>query len=240
TGLSPEGEARFISGSRKYPSPHVAWPAYDRSGHQQGVWLSEIRRDENGKLQGLSEEGRLLGAESAGLVVLQQSRSGITHQASGQQEALKLAAAHPENGVVLTAEKEHLPDWLLQKLTQGQRADNVEAVSPSQTQDSTVVVLQTPEEKAQQAAEQAIRETLRQDKDRNTVVPERDGKAEQDALVQQGVEQELRRSEREQRREERETERQVAREIQTAKAITAQEHLRELEKEIVLTREKTL
>ncbi|EKE6653192.1 conjugative transfer relaxase/helicase TraI [Salmonella enterica subsp. enterica serovar Bredeney] len=240
TGLSPEGEARFISGSRKYPSPHVAWPAYDRSGHMQGVWLSEIRRDEDGKLQGLSEEGRLLGAESAGLVVLQQSRSGITHQASGQQEALKLAAAHPENGVVLTAEKERLPDWLLQKLTQGQRADNVEAVPASQLQDSTVVVLQTPEEKAQQAAEQAIREILRQDKDRSTVLPDRDGKPGLDALVQQGVEQELRRSEREQRQEERETERQVAREIQTAKAITAQEHLRELEKEIVLTREKTL
>lgn len=238
TGLSPEGEARFISGSRKYPSPHVAWPAYDRSGHQQGVWLSEIHRDEDGKLQGLSEEGRLLGAESAGLVVLQQSRSGITHQVSGQQEALKLAAAHPENGVVLTAEKERLPDWLLQKLTQGQRADNVEAVPLSQIQDSTVVVLQTPEEKARQAAEQAIREALRQDRD--IILPDRAEKSEQDALIQQGMEQELRRSDREMRQEERETERQVAREIQAAKAITAQEHLRELEKEIVLTREKTL
>ncbi|ECA0341041.1 conjugative transfer relaxase/helicase TraI, partial [Salmonella enterica subsp. enterica serovar Richmond] len=152
TGLSPEGEARFVSGSRKYPSPHVAWPAYDRSGHQQGVWLSEIRQDGDGRLQGISENGRLLGAESAELIVLQQSRSGITHQVSGQQEALKLAAAYPESGVVLTAEKEHMPDWLLQKLTQGQRPDNVEAVPLSQTQDSTVVVLQTPEEKARQAA----------------------------------------------------------------------------------------
>lgn len=240
TGLSPEGEARFISGSRKYPSPHVAWPAYDRSGHMQGVWLSEIRRDEDGKLQGLSEEGRLLGAESAGLVVLQQSRSGITHQVSDQQEALKLAAAHPESGVVLTAEKERLPDWLMQKLTQGQRPDSVEAVPLSQTQDSTVVVLQTPEEKAQQAAEQAIREALRQDRDRNIILPDKAEKSEQDALIQQGMEQELRRSERELRQEERETERQVAREIQAAKTITAQEHLRELEKEIVLTREKTL
>lgn len=240
TGLSSEGEARFISGSRKYPSPHVAWPAYDRSGHQQGVWLSEIRRDEDGQLQGVSENGRLLGAESAELVVLQQSRSGITHQVSGQQEALKLAAAYPESGVVLTAEKERLPGWLLQKLTQGQRPDNVESVPPSQTQDSTAVVLQTPEERAQQTAEQAIREALRQDRDRNIILPDRAEKSEQDALIQQGMEQELRRSDRELRQEERETERQAIREIQAAKAITAQEHLRELEKEIVLTREKTL
>ncbi|WP_370608227.1 conjugative transfer relaxase/helicase TraI [Citrobacter meridianamericanus] len=240
TGLSPEGESRFISGSRKYPSPHVAWPAYDRSGHQQGVWLSEIRRDEDGRLQGVSENGRLLGAESAELIVLQQSRSGITHQVSGQQEALKLAVANPESGVVLTAEKERLPDWLLQKLTQGQRPDNVEAVPLSQTQDSTVVVLQTPEEKARQAAEQAIREALRQDRDRNIILPDRAEKSEQDALIQQGMEQELRRSDRELRQEERETERQAVREIQAAKAITAQEHLRELEKEIVFTREKTL
>ncbi|EDR9396387.1 conjugative transfer relaxase/helicase TraI [Salmonella enterica subsp. enterica] len=240
TGLSPEGEARFISGSRKYPSPHVAWPAYDRSGHMQGVWLSEIRRDEDGRLQGISGNGRLLGAESAELIVLQQSRSGITHQVSVQQEALKLAAAYPESGVVLTPEKERLPDWLLQKLTQGQRPDNVESVPPSQTQDGSMVLLQTPEEKAQQAAEQAIREALRQDRDKKIILPERAEKAEQDALIHQGVEQELRRSDRELRQEERETERQAVREIQAAKTITAQEHLRELEKEMVLTREKTL
>lgn len=240
TGLSPEGEARFISGSRKYPSPHVAWPAYDRSGHQQGVWLSEICQDEDGRLQGISENGRLLGAENAELIVLQQSRSGITHQASEQQAALKLAAANPESGVILTQEKERLPDWLLHKLTQGQRPDNVEAVPPSQIQDSTVVVLQTPEEKAQQAAEQAIRDALRQDRDRNIILPDRAEKSEQDALIQQGMEQELRRSDRELQQEERETERQAVREIQVAKAITAQEHLRELEKEMVLTREKTL
>lgn len=215
-----------------------SWPAYDRSGHQQGVWLSEIRQDGDGRLQGISENGRLLGAESAELIVLQQSRSGITHQVSGQQEALKLAAAYPESGVVLTAEKEHMPDWLLQKLTQGQRPDNVEAVPLSQTQDSTVVVLQTPEEKARQAAKQAIREALRQDRD--IILPDRAEKSERDALIQQGMEQELRRSDRELRQEERETERQAVREIQAAKGITAQEHLRELEKEIVLTREKTL
>ncbi|EME7695703.1 conjugative transfer relaxase/helicase TraI [Salmonella enterica] len=241
TGLPAEGEARFIGGSRKYPSPHVAWPAYDRSGNQQGVWLSEIRRDEEGRLQGISESGRLLGADSAELIVLQQSRSGVTLQATDQQEALKLAASHPESGVVLTTTaKEHLPDWLLQKLTQGQRAENIAPLSSVQSQDSTVVVLQTPEEKAQQAAEQAVREALRQEKERNIVLPERDGKPEQDALIQQGVEQELRRTDREQRLEERETERQAAREIQAAKTVTAQEHLRELEKEIVLTREKTL
>ena len=240
TGLPAEGEARFIGGSRKYPSPHVAWPAYDRSGNQQGVWLSEIRRDEEGRLQGIGESGRLLGAESAVLIVVQQSRSGVTLQATDQQEALKLAASHPESGVVLTSEKAALPDWLLQKLTQGQRPENIAPLASAQTQDSTVVILQTPEEKAQQAAEQAVREALRQEKDRNITLPEPDGRPHPDTLIQQGVEQELRRTDREPRLEERETERLAARELQTAKAITAQEHLRELEKEIVLTREKTL
>ncbi len=81
SGLSEQGEARFISGSKKYPSPHVAWPAYDANGRQSGVWLDEVRLNDDGYLQGLAGKGRLLGSESSSFVVLQQSQNGETQLA---------------------------------------------------------------------------------------------------------------------------------------------------------------
>ncbi|EHT6291616.1 hypothetical protein KXR08_004908, partial [Escherichia coli] len=155
TGLPDHSEARFISGSRKYPAPHVAWPAYDRNGRQQGIWLQEIRMDEEGRMQGLDEQGRWLGRDDAGVVVLQQSHNGVTLTASDPASALALARQHPESGVVLQQDTAPLPGWLLQKLTQGQGETTPEAIKTVQTAQNTdaeLLSLQTSEERARQEA----------------------------------------------------------------------------------------
>ncbi|TQN90353.1 UNVERIFIED_ORG: AAA domain-containing protein, partial [Citrobacter freundii] len=244
TGLSPDGEARFISGSRKYPQPHIAWPAYDRNGRQQGVWLSEIRMDEDGKLSGISEQGRLLGHEQADLVVLQQSRSGMTLTATGQQQALEMARLHPEHGVILKQEPGALPSWLTEKLTQGREripdADLMTTQSAQKKADSELLSLTSPEERARQEAEKTIMTALR-DEERIRILPKDEAelaarKAAEQALAEQGAKY----AERDAIREEKALEALTRQELNTSRRQHAREPLREMEKELVINREKTL
>lgn len=243
TGLSPDGEARFISGSRKYPQPHIAWPAYDRNGRQQGVWLSEIRMDEDGLLQGIGEQGRLLGHEQADLVVMQQSRSGVTLTVSGHQDALEMARQHPEHGVILKQEAGALPSWLTEKLTQGRERipdADLMATQNAHKSDSELLNLMSPEEKARQEAEKAIMTALK-DEERLTLLPKEDPEiaalkaAEQD-LAERGA----RYAERDAVREEKVLERLAQQELNTTRRQRAQDVLRENEKELVINREKSL
>lgn len=243
TGLSPDGEARFISGSRKYPQPHIAWPAYDRNGRQQGVWLSEIRMDEGGRLQGIGEQGRLLGHEQADLVVMQQSRSGVTLTVSGHQEALEMARQHPEHGVILKQEAGALPSWLTEKLTQGRERipdADLMATQNAHKPDSELLNLMSPEEKARQEAEKAIITALK-DEERLMLLPKEDPEitalkaAEQD-LAERGA----RYAERDAIREEKVLERLAQQELNTTRRQHAQDVLRENEKELVINREKSL
>ncbi|HFE4537093.1 TPA: conjugative transfer relaxase/helicase TraI [Escherichia coli] len=243
TGLSPDGEVRFISGSRKYPQPHIAWPAYDRNGRQQGVWLSEIRMDEGGRLQGIGEQGRLLGHEQADLVVMQQSRSGVTLTVSGHQEALEMARQNPEHGVILKQEAGALPSWLTEKLTQGRERipdADLMATQNAHKPDSELLNLMSPEEKARQEAEKAIMTALK-DEERLTLLPKEDPEiaavkaAEQD-LAERGA----RYAERDAVREEKVLERLAQQELNTTRRQRAQDVLRENEKELVINREKSL
>lgn len=243
TGLSPDGEARFISGSRKYPQPHIAWPAYDRNGRQQGVWLSEIRMDEDGRLQGIGELGRLLGHEQADLVVMQQSRSGVTLTVSGHQDALEMARQHPEHGVILKQEAGALPSWLTEKLTQGRERipdADLMATQNAHKPDGELLNLMSPEEKARQEAEKAIMTALK-DEERLTLLPKEDPEiaalkaAEQD-LAERGA----RYAERDAVREEKVLERLAQQELNTTRRQRAQDVLRENEKELVINREKSL
>lgn len=243
TGLSQDGEARFISGSRKYPQPHIAWPAYDRNGRQQGVWLSEIRMEGDGRLQGIGEQGRLLGHEQASLVVLQQSRSGMTLTATEQQQALEMARLHPEHGVILKQEPGALPSWLAEKLTQGrERIPDADLITTPSAQkpDSEVLSLTSPEERARQEAEKAIMTTLR-DEDRLSLLPKEDS----EIGAQKAAEQELaargaKYAERDAAKEEKVLERLAQQELNTMRRQHAQDVLRENEKELVINREKSL
>lgn len=243
TGLSPDGEARFISGSRKYPQPHIAWPAYDRNGRQQGVWLSEIRMDEGGRLQGIGEQGRLLGHEQADLVVMQQSRSGVTLTVSGHQDALEMARQHPEHGVILKQEAGALPSCLTEKLTQGrERIPDADLMGTQNAHkpDSELLNLMSPEEKARQEAEKAIMTALK-DEERLTLLPKEDPeiaalKAAEQELAERGAKY----AERDAIREEKTLERLAQQELNTIRQQRAQDVLRENEKELVINREKSL
>lgn len=243
TGLSPDGEARFISGSRKYPQPHIAWPAYDRNGRQQGVWLSEIRMDEGGRLQGIGEQGRLLGHEQADLVVMQQSRSGVTLTVSGHQDALEMARQHPEHGVILKQEAGALPSWLTEKLTQGrERIPDADLMGTQNAHkpDSELLNLMSPEEKARQEAEKAIMTALK-DEERLTLLPKEDPeiaalKAAEQELAERGAKY----AEHDAIREEKTLERLAQQELNTIRRQRAQDVLRENEKELVINREKSL
>ncbi|HBA8936709.1 TPA: conjugative transfer relaxase/helicase TraI [Escherichia coli] len=240
TGLPDHSEARFISGSRKYPAPHVAWPAYDRNGRQQGIWLQEIRVDEEGRMQGLDEQGRWLGRDDAGVVVLQQSHNGVTLTASDPVSALALARQHPESGVVLQQDVVPLPGWLLQKLTQGQAEMTPEAMNTAQAAQNTdaeLLSLQTPEERARQEAEKAVRETLQQDETRNILPADNEAMQAAENAV---AEQEIREAGQTAAREEKENAQLLQHEVAALKRINAQEQLRQMEKELVIDREKTL
>ncbi|ENS2472930.1 conjugative transfer relaxase/helicase TraI [Escherichia coli] len=243
TGLSPDGEARFISGSRKYPQPHIAWPAYDRNGRQQGVWLSEIRMDGEGRLQGIGEQGRLLGHEQADLVVLQQSRSGVTLTASAHQEALEMARQHPEHGVILKQEAGALPSWLTEKLTQGrERIPDADLITTQSAQkpDSELLSLTSPEERARQEAEKAIM-TAQRDEERLSLLPKEDPEIAAQKAAEQGLaEWGAKYAERDAAREEKVLERLAQQEVNTIRRQHAQDVLRENEKELVINREKTL
>lgn len=240
TGLSPDGEARFISGSRKYPQPHIAWPAYDRNGRQQGVWLNEIRIDENGRLQGLHERGRLLGHDDATIIVLQHSRNGMTLIAPAQQQALEMARQHPEHGVVIQQDKDPLPVWLLQKLTQGQQevplSDTHQALREDFRADADLLSLQTPEEKARQEAERTVREGLQRDEERIILANDNSDDRERARAERHTLEEVLTSVQQ----DTKETERQAQRELDAIKRVNAQEQLRQLEKEWVINKEKTL
>lgn len=243
TGLPADGEARFISGSRKYPQPHIAWPAFDRNGRQQGVWLNEIRMDGEGRLQGIGEQGRLLGHEQADLVVLQQSRSGVTLTASAHQEALEMARQHPEHGVILKQEAGALPFWLTEKLTQGrERIPDADLITTQSAQkpDSELLSLTSPEERARQEAEKAIMTALR-DEERLSILPKEDPEMAAQKAAEQGLaERGAKYAERDAAREEKVLERLAQQEVNTIRRQHAQDVLRENEKELVINREKTL
>lgn len=100
-GLRPETTlAKFISSGRKYPQPHVALPAFDRNGRQAGVWLSTLT-DGDGRLRGLSGEGRVMGSEDAAFAGLQASRNGESLMAGDMAEGVRLARENPQSGVVV-------------------------------------------------------------------------------------------------------------------------------------------
>lgn len=100
-GLEGETMARFIAAGRKYPTPYVALPAWNRHGKEAGALLTEIRIEDDGMRVVLSPESRLRGGEDAQFAGLQASRNGQTLIADSAEAALKLAQQNPESGVVI-------------------------------------------------------------------------------------------------------------------------------------------
>ncbi|WP_201792910.1 hypothetical protein, partial [Escherichia coli] len=94
-------------------------------------------------------------------------------------------------GVVLQQDTAPLPGWLLQKLTQGQAEMTPEAMKmeqAAQNTDAELLSLQTPEERARQEAEKAVRDTLRQDEARSILPAENESmQAAENAVAEQEI-----------------------------------------------------
>lgn len=173
SGLSEQGEARFISGSKKYPSPHVAWPAYDTNGRQSGVWLDAVGLNDEGYLQGLAGKGRLLGSENSSFVVLQKSQNGETQLATEVDTAMAIARAAPDSGVILQI-GEAPPAYRVEAATQGSLPVTSPANATTPPPADAPLSLKTPQELAREQAEKAEIDRQRgmpPDADKSTLSP---------------------------------------------------------------------
>lgn len=221
----PSGEARLVAATRKYPAPHVAWPAYDGAGKLQGVVLSEVRLSAEGSLDGISDKTRQLGSETATLVVVQRSENGITQVADNLYAARQLAAADPDSGVVVTS-GEVPKDRILRNLTGADTIIATESRTPK-----------TPEE---QRTDKAIEEELRRQATAAKDIPSPSAveKALSDDARPEAEQALARELSREAQREERQLERETEKGVAQLKQDHQQEQLRNMEREIV--KEKTL
>lgn len=173
SGLSEQGEARFISGSKKYPSPHVAWPAYDTNGRQSGVWLDAVGLNDEGYLQGLAGKGRLLGSENSSFVVLQKSQNGETQLATEVDTAMAIVRAAPDSGVILQI-GEAPPAYRVEAATQGSLPVTSPANATTPPPADAPLSLKTPQELAREQAEKAEIDRQRgmpPDADKSTLAP---------------------------------------------------------------------
>lgn len=109
SGLEGGSMAHFIAPGKKYPSPHIALPVWDSNGHRAGVYLDEIRFQQEGRGAWLSHEPRVMGSEDARFAGLQVSRNGETHVAATIQTGLQLAHDNPDSGVLIRLSGEGYP-----------------------------------------------------------------------------------------------------------------------------------
>ncbi|HBM7521134.1 TPA: hypothetical protein LZR68_005209, partial [Escherichia coli] len=103
--------------------------------------------------------------------------------------------------------------------------------------DAELLSLQTSEERARREAEKAVRETLQQDETRNILPAESETLQAAENVV---AEQEIRAAGQAAAREEKENAQLLQHEVAALKHINGQEQLRQMEKELVIDREKTL
>ncbi|HCB2859825.1 conjugative transfer relaxase/helicase TraI [Klebsiella aerogenes] len=227
------GDALLIHGSRKYPSAHAGWPAYDSTGRQQAVMMSEIRMREDGVLEGLSPGLRRFGGDNTTSLLFRQSRNGITDVVSTLQEARQRAQAVKDNGIVVMKAGEVLPDRVLRTISGGVLAPDLAASAEDQKTDATADPgsLKTPQERAEeQALQEEARRLARTEKEMLPAEALRDatGKEKEAARELAQEEQALL----------REQSRELRASVEQLKQHDAQALLRQQEREIV--REKTL
>ncbi|HFI5652323.1 TPA: MobF family relaxase [Klebsiella michiganensis] len=152
-GQSP---GKFISPGKKYPQPHVALPAFDKNGKDAGIWLSPLT-DNDGRLQVIGGEGRVMGNEEARFVALQNSRNGESLLAGNMGEGVRIARDNPDSGVVVRLAGDDRP-WNPEAITGGRIwADPLP--NPPINDTGTDIPL-PPEVLAQRAAEEALRREM--------------------------------------------------------------------------------
>lgn len=158
--------ARFVAPGRKYPQPHVAFPAFDENGKAAGAWLSSLSHGDKPVAVVLPREGRLFGSTAARFVALQASRNGESRLAAGIEEGVKLAARFPDAGIVVRLQGEGVP-WNPGAMTGGRVWADAGETGQGTSGDAArlppeVLALRQSEEAARVALEKLAEKTARE------------------------------------------------------------------------------
>lgn len=116
--LSLDGEktlGRFVPGTSRFPDAAMAFPAWNEHGRRTGIMMLPL--DGRGDTHGAPV---ITGAEDARFVAIQQSSNGEVMMAESLPDAFRLAAEHPDTGVVLRFSGEGEPHNI-GKLTGGDK-----------------------------------------------------------------------------------------------------------------------
>ena len=243
-GQSP---GKFISPGKKYPQPHVALPAFDKNGKDAGIWLSPLT-DNDGRLQVIGGEGRIMGNEDARFVALQNSRNGESLLAGNMGEGVRIARDNPDSGVVVRLAGDDRP-WNPEAITGGRIwADPLP--NPPINDTGTDIPL-PPEVLAQRAAEEAQRREMERQTEQATreVSGEEKKAGEPGERIKEVIGDVIRGLERDRPGEEKtvlpddpQTRRQEAAVQQVVSESLQRDRLQQMERDMVrdLNREKTL
>jgi len=151
-GLVGDSLAHYVSPGKKYPQPHAMLPMYDANGKPAGAWLAPLADMQGKSVSGLPTQGRVLGSDNAQFVALQASQNNETRLATSMDAGIRLAAQHPDSGVVVRLQGEGVP-FNPQAMTGGKiwvNDDTLKATAlGSLSSDSAIKLPETPEERQQ-------------------------------------------------------------------------------------------
>ncbi|HDG8064411.1 TPA: hypothetical protein PCO46_005052, partial [Klebsiella quasipneumoniae subsp. similipneumoniae] len=226
---------------------HVALPAFDKNGKDAGIWLSPLT-DNDGRLQVIGGEGRIMGNEDARFVALQNSRNGESLLAGNMGEGVRIARDNPDSGVVVRLAGDDRP-WNPEAITGGRIwADPLP--NPPINDTGTDIPL-PPEVLAQRAAEEAQRREMERQTEQATreVSGEEKKAGEPGERIKEVIGDVIRGLERDRPGEEKtvlpddpQTRRQEAAVQQVVSESLQRDRLQQMERDMVrdLNREKTL
>lgn len=163
---------KHIAPGKKYPTPHAALPVWDNNGKQAGAAMVELRSHAGDKGPTLNKEFRLVANERAEFIGLQRASNGETRIASSLEEGIKLAAAHPQSGILVSINGANTPHNL-HRMTGGKLlVSDIDSTVPATDSER---VLPMPEDESQkEAARQAkIIEAVAKEKEfKEIILPE--------------------------------------------------------------------
>jgi len=150
--LTGKSLAHYVSPGKKYPQPHAMLPMYDANGKPAGAWLAPLADMQGKSVGGLPTQGRVLGSDNAQFVALQASQNNETRLATSMDAGIRLAAQHPDSGVVVRLQGEGVP-FNPQAMTGGKiwvNDDTLKATAlESLSSGSAIKLPETPEERQQ-------------------------------------------------------------------------------------------
>ncbi|ARW85439.1 conjugative transfer relaxase/helicase TraI [Aeromonas salmonicida] len=100
---------KYIAPGKKYPTPHAAFPVWDKNGKQAGAVMVELRSLAENKGPTLNDDFRLVANDRAEFIGLQRASNGETRIAPSLEQGIKLAAVHPQSGILVSINGETNP-----------------------------------------------------------------------------------------------------------------------------------